>query len=44
MTAEDYVRHDIFFNKIARRFAPLLQEKFGRRYEKLVDIYSDEEF
>ncbi len=41
--AEDYVRHDIYFNKTARRFAPLLQEKFGQRYEKLVDVYSDEE-
>ncbi len=40
-TAEDYIRHDIYFLKIARRFAPLLQETFGQRYERLVDIYSD---
>lgn len=43
MMAEDYVRHDIYFIKTARRFAPLLQKKFGRRYEKLVDVYSDDE-
>jgi len=43
MMAEDYVRHDIYFIKTARRFAPLLQNKFGQRYEKLVDVYSDEE-
>ncbi len=41
--AEDYVRHDIFFLKTAKRFAPLLQGKFGLRYEKLLDIYSDED-
>lgn len=43
MMAEDYLRHDIYFIKTARRFAPLLQERFGKRYEKLMDIYSDEE-
>jgi len=43
MMAEDYMRHDIYFIKTARRFAPLLQKKFGQRYEKLVDVYSDEE-
>ena len=43
MMAEDYVRHDIYFIKTARRFAPLFQEKFGLRYEKLVDVYSDKE-
>jgi sugar-specific transcriptional regulator TrmB len=43
MMAEDYLRHDIYFIKTARRFAPLLQERFGKRYEKLMDVYSDEE-
>lgn len=43
MMAEDYLRHDIYFIKTARRFAPLLQERFGKRYEKLIDVYSDEE-
>ncbi len=43
MMAEDYLRHDIYFIKTARRFAPILQERFGKRYEKLMDIYSDDE-
>lgn len=40
--AEDYVRHDIYLMKIISRFAPLLKEKFGSRYERLLDIYRDE--
>lgn len=43
MMAEDYLRHDIYFIKTARRFAPLLQNTFGQRYQKLVDVYSDDE-
>ena len=42
MLAEDYIRHDIYFMKIAKRFNPLLKEKFGERFEKLRDLYSDE--
>ena len=42
MMAEDYIRHDIYFMKLAERFNPLLKEKFGKRYEKLRDLYSDE--
>lgn len=41
--AEDYIRHDIYFLKLAARADPLLREKFGERYEKLRDIYGDEE-
>lgn len=39
--AEDYVRHDIYVMKIISRFDPLLKEKFGLRYEKLMDIHTD---
>jgi len=42
MMAEDYIRHDIYFMKLVERFDPLLKEKFGDRYEKLRDVYSDE--
>lgn len=42
MMAEDYIRHDIYFIKLASRFNPLLREKFGHRYEKLRDLYRDE--
>jgi sugar-specific transcriptional regulator TrmB len=42
MMAEDYIRHDIYFMKLASRFNPLLREKFGLRYEKLRDLYRDE--
>jgi sugar-specific transcriptional regulator TrmB len=40
---EDYIRHDIYFMKIAERFIPLLRERFGERYEKLREVYKDEE-
>jgi sugar-specific transcriptional regulator TrmB len=43
LMAEDYIRHDIYFMKIAERFDPLLRERFGERYEKLRDVYRDEE-
>lgn len=39
---EDYIRHDIYFMKVAERFDPLLRERFGDGYEKLCDIYGDE--
>ena len=41
--AEDYVKHDIYIMKIVERFDPQLQKKFGRRYEKLRDVWNDEE-
>ncbi|MBI4844835.1 MAG: TrmB family transcriptional regulator [Nitrospirae bacterium] len=43
MMAEDYLRHDIYFMKLASRFNPIFQEKFGERYEKLRDVFTDEE-
>lgn len=42
MMAEDYIRHDIYFMKLASRFNPLLQEKFGERYQRLRDIFTDD--
>ncbi|MBI5195605.1 MAG: TrmB family transcriptional regulator [Nitrospirae bacterium] len=42
ITAEGYVRHDIYQMKIMSRFAPALKEKFGEKYERLLDIYRDE--
>jgi sugar-specific transcriptional regulator TrmB len=41
--AEDYIKHDIYIMKIVRRFDKALREKFGDRYAKLRDIFSDEE-
>ncbi len=40
---EDYIKHDIYVMKIIRRFDRMLQEKFGARYEKLRDVYTDED-
>ncbi len=41
---EEYLKHDIYVMKIVRRFDPLLKEKFGKRYEKLLDVFTDGEF
>ncbi len=41
--AEDYIKHDIYIMKIVRRFDKSLREKFGDRYVKLRDVFSDEE-
>jgi sugar-specific transcriptional regulator TrmB len=41
--AEDYIKHDIYIMKIVRRFDTVLKERFGKRYEKLRNIFSDEE-
>ncbi len=41
--AENYIRHDIYQMKTMKRFDPLLRKKFGERYEKLRDIFKDEE-
>jgi sugar-specific transcriptional regulator TrmB len=43
MMSEDYLRHDIYFLKLASRFNPLLQGTFGQRYEKLRDVFTDED-
>ena len=44
MMAEDYIKHDIYVMKIVGRFDPLLKERFGPRYEKLLDVHRDEDF
>lgn len=40
--AEDCLRHDIYLIKTMTRFNPLLKDTFGDRYEKMVDVFSDE--
>ncbi|GBE00832.1 sugar-specific transcriptional regulator TrmB [bacterium BMS3Bbin06] len=41
--AEDYIKHDIYMMKIVRRFDRILKTTFGNRYEKLRDVFLDEE-
>lgn len=41
--AEDYIKHDIYVMKIVRRMDRELIKRFGERYRKLRDVYSDEE-
>jgi sugar-specific transcriptional regulator TrmB len=40
--AEDYLRHDIYMMKAVTRFDPVLKKTFGQRYEKLMDVFHDE--
>jgi sugar-specific transcriptional regulator TrmB len=40
--AEDYIRHDIYFMKVVRRFNRQLRKLFGYHYEKLRDVFTDE--
>jgi HTH-type transcriptional regulator, sugar sensing transcriptional regulator len=41
--AEDYIKHDIYIMKIVKRFDTMLKARFGSRYEKMRDVFSDEE-
>lgn len=41
--AEDYVKHDIYIVKIVGRFDGELRRRFGSDYEKLRDVWKDEE-
>jgi sugar-specific transcriptional regulator TrmB len=41
--AESYIRHDIYQMKTMKRFGPLLKKVFGDRYEKLRDVYTDDD-
>ncbi len=41
--AEEFIKHDIYIMKIIRRFDKELQNKFGSKYERLRDIFSDGE-
>jgi sugar-specific transcriptional regulator TrmB len=40
--AEDYIRHDIYFMKVVKRFNRQLRKLFGYHYEKLRDVFTDE--
>jgi sugar-specific transcriptional regulator TrmB len=41
--AEDYIKHDIYIMKIVKRFDKALIKRFGINYEKLRDVFNDEE-
>jgi sugar-specific transcriptional regulator TrmB len=41
LLAEDYIKHDIYVMKIVYRMGPQLIKKFGPRYRKLRDVFSD---
>lgn len=43
LLAEDYIKHDIYVMKIVYRMERQLIKKFGPRYRKLRDVFSDEE-
>ena len=43
LLAEDYIKHDIYIMKIVERFDPELIERFGPGYEKLRDVFTNEE-
>ncbi|UCD34436.1 MAG: TrmB family transcriptional regulator [Nitrospiraceae bacterium] len=41
--AEGYIRHDIYQMKTVMRLAPLLKKIFGERYEKMRDVFTDDD-
>jgi sugar-specific transcriptional regulator TrmB len=41
--AEDYIKHDVYIMKVVKRFNRELIDKFGPRYEKMRDVFNDEE-
>jgi HTH-type transcriptional regulator, sugar sensing transcriptional regulator len=41
LLAEDYIKHDIYVMKIVYRMERQLLKKFGPRYRKLRDVFSD---
>ena len=41
--AEDFIRHDIYMMKVVGRFDLALRDRFGSKYEKLRDVFSDED-
>jgi HTH-type transcriptional regulator, sugar sensing transcriptional regulator len=43
LLAEDYIKHDIYVMKIVYRMEPQLIKRFGPRYRKLRDVFSDGE-
>jgi len=43
LLAEDYIKHDIYVMKIVYRMERQLIKRFGPRYKKLRDVFSDQE-
>ncbi len=41
--AENYIRHEIYQMKTMKRLDPIMRQKFGEKYEKLRNIFEDEE-
>ena len=41
--AEDYIKHDVYLMKIVKRMDAELIERFGEKYYKMRDVYTDEE-
>ena len=41
--SENYIRHEIYQMKTMKRLDPLMRQKFGERYERLRDIFNDDE-
>ncbi len=42
--AEGYIRHDIYQMKTVKRLSAHLKKMFGEKYEKLRDVFSDDNF
>lgn len=40
--ADGYIRHDIYQMKTMKRLSPLLKQIFGERYEKMREVYTDD--
>jgi sugar-specific transcriptional regulator TrmB len=43
LLAEDYLKHDIYIMKIVHRFDRELIDRFGKKYARLRDIFTDRE-
>ena len=41
--AEEYIKHDIYMMKIVKRFDTLLKQNFGIAYDKLLDVFADDD-
>lgn len=41
--AEEYIKHDIYMMKIVKRFDRLLKQNFGTAYDKLLDVFADDD-
>ena len=43
MMAEDYIRHDIYLMRTIQRLDPAMRKHFGEKYEKLLNIFEEED-